>query len=175
MKLDDYRSKITTLLRSIFALRPAILPVNQASVDDYLEGQWSTCVDWTLQAIKQPLAGPHDEILKEKTEPYALELEATLESNLATVGWDIDASNTLTLVAGTARIEHVSCQIYLPRRAFLAADVAYSLHLTVLLPVSVRTPEAACAAYTTRATRRCESSGVYRRVEVDGHHRQRRL
>jgi hypothetical protein len=106
----DYRLKITTVLRSIFALRAAVLPLNQASVDDYLEGDWSTWIDYTLQSIKSPISGLHDDLLKEKTDPYALELEAMLEANLATVGWDIDASNTLTLVAGTARIEHVSCK-----------------------------------------------------------------
>jgi hypothetical protein len=108
LNLVDYREKITAVLRSIFALRTAVLPVNRANVDDYLEGRWSLCIDWALQSLKWPFGGPHDDLLKEKTESYSLELEARLEDNLAAVGWDIDAPNTLSLITGATRTEHVS-------------------------------------------------------------------
>jgi len=108
MSIWDYRQKIRTIIRALFALLPDVLPVNLAAVDGYMQSTWFRSVDILLRSVEPYPGSPSDEVLRGKIQSYVDDEEANLVANLETVEWVIDASNVLNLITGTTRTEHVS-------------------------------------------------------------------
>ncbi|KAJ7498476.1 hypothetical protein FB451DRAFT_1016491 [Mycena latifolia] len=96
-----YAGKIRELLAKMFALRLNVLPANRGSVNKYLDSIYHGVT--TLHSALNPCY--INEGLQEKFNSYVEAEEARLRGNLEAISYDIDASNTLSLITGQGRIE----------------------------------------------------------------------
>ncbi|KAK7683623.1 hypothetical protein QCA50_013461 [Cerrena zonata] len=96
-----YMEKINRIMDLMYALRPRILPGNRYDIDYYLSKVWPTIVDISsgLQASELP------EELHEKFLPYMEYEEARIKRNLQDIRFDIDALDTVYVVAGHGRLK----------------------------------------------------------------------
>lgn len=87
------------------ALRNALL-VNRGSLDRYLGSEAFRRVEYIINSLN-PLANRDDPSLLEKFRSHVISEEIRLSDNLRKFGYEIDAPDTLALVAGPGRIEKV--------------------------------------------------------------------
>ncbi|KAJ7739936.1 hypothetical protein B0H16DRAFT_1568368 [Mycena metata] len=99
--MTHYAVKSQELLAKMFALRLNVLPANRASVNKYLDTVYHGVT--TLLSALNPCYV--NESLQQKFSSYVEAEEARLRGNLEAISYDIDASNTLSLVTGEGRIE----------------------------------------------------------------------
>lgn len=110
--MTQYRDKIHVLLAQMFALRPRLLPENRNSAEHYLKAVWQSTVELTL-AFKSEDLSSNDVPLSRFT-PYAQYEEDRIRRNLSDIKFDIDALDTVYVVAGRGRIEkHLLILIFL--------------------------------------------------------------
>ena len=85
------------------AMRSSILPENRYWVDYYLSKVWPTIVDLSegLQESELP------EELHDRFLPFMEHEETRIRRNLQDIRFDIDALDTVYVVAGQGRIEKV--------------------------------------------------------------------
>ena len=88
-----------------------MLPANRLLVHLYLENPIFQKLDLLLDSLN-PSNGSIGDALKLKHQRYATDEENRIEGNLNLMGYQIDVSSTLTLVAGAGRIEKVSFTFY---------------------------------------------------------------
>lgn len=99
-----YKTKIRELIAKMFAIMPSVLPSNRAYTNDYLD-----LVYRGVTSLESAIAPCFiTESLQEKFRSYVEAEENRLRDNLRDVRFDIDARDTLELVAGPGRIERVS-------------------------------------------------------------------
>ncbi|KAF8214062.1 hypothetical protein K438DRAFT_995547 [Mycena galopus ATCC 62051] len=96
-----YVVKIRDLLAKMFALRLHALPANRASVNKYLDSIYRG-VTTVTSALNPCLV---NDALQQKFQSYVDAEEARIRGNLQAISYDIDAINTLYLIAGQGRIE----------------------------------------------------------------------
>ena len=103
MTMTKYRDMIVNICAKMFAIRPHIHPANRHAVDKYLQTVWQKITTLTLFFVNtnQP------DSLQERFKSYVEAEEKRLREGLETVRYDIDAMDTLLLVAGPGRIEKV--------------------------------------------------------------------
>ncbi|KAK7062151.1 hypothetical protein R3P38DRAFT_2495366 [Favolaschia claudopus] len=99
--MTQYAGKIRELLAKMFSLRFHVLQANQVSVDKYLDTIYEGVT--TLHSALNPCYVNLS--LQERFKSYVEAEEARLRGNLEAVSFDIDATNTLSLVTGPGRIE----------------------------------------------------------------------
>ena len=103
MAMSRYASQIDELLEKMFAVKSSVLPANRRSVERYLNSVWSLITELTTGFRRAEWT----DTLRTKFESYVTEEEARMREKLETVRYDIDAADTLTLIAGPGRIEKV--------------------------------------------------------------------
>ncbi|KAJ6561494.1 hypothetical protein DFH09DRAFT_1160085 [Mycena vulgaris] len=96
-----YAGKIRELLAKMFAVSLNVMPANRGPVNKYLDSIYNGVT--TLHAGLNPCY--INENLQEKFTSYVEAEEARLRGNLEAISYDIDASNTLSLITGQGRIE----------------------------------------------------------------------
>jgi hypothetical protein len=88
----------------MFAILPAILPINKSAANTYLEtiytGVWTVASSLNGCYVNEPL--------QLKFADYVAAEEARLRGNLEAVNYDIDEPATLELITGQGRIDRVS-------------------------------------------------------------------
>ena len=85
-------------------IRSHVLPPNREAIDDYFLYVWTPVHTLTAAVISlQP--GP---INLDEFKPYLESEEDRLSANLVAVDYDVDDTDTLTLIAGAGSIEKVS-------------------------------------------------------------------
>lgn len=99
-----YCLKITSMLGYMHKTRHSVLPSNRYWVEYYLGKVWQTAIK-----LCHSLAAPGDlpPWLEEKFEKYVSYEEERIKKNLLDVRHDIDALDTVYIVAGPGRIEKV--------------------------------------------------------------------
>ena len=98
-----YVEKIRRIMGLMYGLRSRVLSKNRFDVDYYLSKVWPTIVDLSegLQESELP------EELHERFLPFMEHEEALIRRNLQDIRFDIDALDTVYVVAGQGRIEKV--------------------------------------------------------------------
>ncbi|KAJ7597218.1 hypothetical protein C8J56DRAFT_1021519 [Mycena floridula] len=99
--LFGYTAKIKELIAKLFAVLPAVKPLNQSFANDYISSIYvkvTSLSDGVTECIV-------NESLQEKFQSYIDSEEKRLEANLDAIEYDIDAADTLVLVTGEGRIE----------------------------------------------------------------------
>ncbi|CAL1709515.1 unnamed protein product [Somion occarium] len=105
-----YKEKIEHILALMYGLRSRLLPENHYWADYYLRKVWSSVVEITA-GLQTPDLPDH---LEAKFEPYISHEEERIRKNLQDIRFDIDALDTVYVVAGPGRIEkHLLALIYL--------------------------------------------------------------
>jgi hypothetical protein len=102
--MQVYINKITELLSKMFAILPAVLPINKSAANTYLKMIYIAV--WTVVASLNRCYV--NERLQLKFADYVAAEEARLRGNLETVNYDIDEPATLELITGQGRIDRVS-------------------------------------------------------------------
>lgn len=87
----------------MYGLRSRLLPENHYWADYYLRKVWSSVVEITA-GLQTPDLPDH---LEAKFEPYISHEEERIRKNLQDIRFDIDALDTVYVVAGPGRIEKV--------------------------------------------------------------------
>ena len=100
-----YRDKIHDIFGRMFAMRTTLLPENRYGADYYLNTVWSSIVELTTAFRKDDACD--DLQLLPKFMPYAQMEEDRIRRNLLDIRYDIDALDTVYVVAGRGRIEKV--------------------------------------------------------------------
>lgn len=90
----------------MFALLGDVLPQNRYWADHYLQHVWP--VAYELVKSLHPTSVP--EHIESKFQAYVDFEEERIRRNLADINFDIDALDTVYVVAGPGRIEKVRCQ-----------------------------------------------------------------
>ncbi|KAM5543353.1 hypothetical protein V8D89_003227 [Ganoderma adspersum] len=103
MTATKYRDMIIDIFAKMFAIRSRIHPANRNVVDKYLQTVWQKITTLTASFVNanQP------DSLYERFKSYVEAEEQRLRQGLETVGYDIEAMDTLLLVTGPGRIEKV--------------------------------------------------------------------
>ncbi|KAJ7291115.1 hypothetical protein C8J57DRAFT_1458070 [Mycena rebaudengoi] len=99
--MQVYINKITELLSKMFAILPAVLPINKSAANTYLKMIYIAV--WTVVASLNRCYV--NERLQLKFADYVAAEEARLRGNLETVNYDIDEPATLELITGQGRID----------------------------------------------------------------------
>lgn len=99
-----YRDKIHSLFAHIFSLRSTIKAENRYWVDYYLRTVWPVAFELT-QSLRSPDVAEH---IEDKFSAFAQYEEERMMKNLEDIRFDIDALDTVYVVAGPGRIEKVS-------------------------------------------------------------------
>ena len=92
------------MLSQMLAMRSHLLPENRDGANVYLTKVWQSIVELTLAFTSEDST---DDLFLPKFMPYAHLEEERIRRNLATVKYDIDAPDTVYIVAGRGRIEKV--------------------------------------------------------------------
>jgi hypothetical protein len=105
VSLYDYAIKIFGLIAEIHKASESALPGNR----NFIEGYISVTPTWQL--IQYLFRGMSirdlDQSCRDKFKDYVQSEEDRIRANLESVGYDIDATNTLALVTGSGRMERV--------------------------------------------------------------------
>nr|GAT44775.1 predicted protein [Mycena chlorophos] len=96
-----YAEKINEILTKMFAIRPHILPANQQVANSYLEDVYGGVYS-VVSCLEKRIINKR---IQAKFESYVTQEEERIRRNLESVKYDVDDSETLTLVAGEGRIE----------------------------------------------------------------------
>lgn len=99
-----YRDKITSLFNQMFALRSSIKAENRYWADYYLRNVWPAAFE-LCQSLRQASVAEH---IEDKFQAFANYEEERIRQNLDDIHFDIDALDTVYVVAGPGRIEKVS-------------------------------------------------------------------
>lgn len=91
----------------MFALRSSIKAENRYWVDYYLRSVWPVAFELT-QSLRNANVAEH---VEEKFQAFADYEEERIRKNLADIRFDIDALDTVYVVAGPGRIEKVRTTI----------------------------------------------------------------
>lgn len=116
-----YANKIQQVLTRIAKLLPDVLPRNRNAIDGYFASIW-----WVYAILvafsKHTYITPNDEAIRDRFQEYVDIEDARIRANLQKIRYHIDASDTLTLVIGSGRLERVSSSTcharYLSHRLF---------------------------------------------------------
>ena len=108
-----YKDRIDELFTKMFSIRRNVLPANQGTVQNYLNGVWKKVSTLTSSFGR---AYQLDFNLQQRFRSYVDSEETRLKKELEIVEYDIDAMDTLSLITGPGRIEKVSHSCY-PRSA----------------------------------------------------------
>ena len=104
-----YNQKIFDIFAHMHAMRADILPENRYWVDYYLHKVWRYGYTFT-SSLQVPGALP--DWLSAKFEAYRSYEEDRIRQNLRDIRYDIDALNTVYVVARPAKIEKVRLVLY---------------------------------------------------------------
>ena len=95
------------MLAHLFASRADLLPENRYWADYYLRNVWPVAFE-LVRAFRPANIAEH---IEAKFQPFADLEEERMRRNLADISFDIDALDTVYVVAGPGRIEKVSGHI----------------------------------------------------------------
>lgn len=84
-----------------------VLPCNRARVQKFIASPRLAVVDYLVRSVLQNDV-LNDPDIVDRFNDYVTWEESVLRENLARFQWDIDASNTLSLIIGGRRVEKVS-------------------------------------------------------------------
>ena len=104
----DYADKIEELFAKMEETRAEVLPPNQKFFDNYFTFAWK--IVHTLTTAVTPLEPELGTGDLERFKPYLEAEEIRLSTNLKAVNYDIDGTDTLTLITGVGRIEKVGAR-----------------------------------------------------------------
>ncbi|KAH9171873.1 hypothetical protein EDB89DRAFT_2070429 [Lactarius sanguifluus] len=96
----DYANKIEELLAKMEGIRAEVLPPNRRAFDDYFRFVWEAVHTLTAAVTPEPGLSTSD-----RFKSHLEAEEARLSTNLKTVDYTIDGTDTLTLITGVGRIE----------------------------------------------------------------------
>ena len=113
----DYANKIEELFTKMEGTRADVLPPNQKFFDNYFNFVWKFV--HTLTAAVTPLEPELGTSDLERFKPYLEAEEIRLSTNLKAVDYDIDGTDTLTLITGVGRIEKVGARQHIQSPARL--------------------------------------------------------
>lgn len=88
-------------------MRSTVLPENRYWADYYLKTVWPVAFE-LIKAFRQANVSDH---IEAKFKDYAEYEENRIRKNLEDIRFDIDALDTVYVVAGPGRIEKVSCTL----------------------------------------------------------------
>lgn len=100
-----YRDQIRHLLTTMFTLRNDVLPQNRFFVDEYLFKIWLGVIK-IVESLR-PVT-PIFNHLEGRFKEYTWHEEDRIRRNLDGVRYNLDAPDTVSMVAGPGRIENVS-------------------------------------------------------------------
>ncbi|PSS05479.1 hypothetical protein PHLCEN_2v3761 [Hermanssonia centrifuga] len=96
-----YRDRIVGLFEQMFAMRCELRPENRYWADYYLSNVWPVAFELT-QSLRPANVAEH---IEDKFQTYADFEEERIRKNLEDIRFDIDALDTVYVVAGPGRIE----------------------------------------------------------------------
>ncbi|THH29709.1 hypothetical protein EUX98_g4473 [Antrodiella citrinella] len=104
-----YAKAIHEILSAMFDMRPKLLPRNRYWADYHLDRVWPYIAELILDLRKREVPD-----LEHKFRPFMLKEEERIRGNLRDIRYDIDALDTVPVVAGPGRTEtHVLPLVYL--------------------------------------------------------------
>ncbi|KAJ7315149.1 hypothetical protein DFH08DRAFT_422699 [Mycena albidolilacea] len=106
----SYAQAIQNARSRMIAITADVLPPNRARVDKYMISRSFHVVDLVVRAVLSDWDEntDNDEALMSCFTDYMQSEEEHLTNGLERFAWEIDAPNTLQLIAGTGRVERVS-------------------------------------------------------------------
>ena len=99
-----YGAQILELFNHLFSIRSTLLPENRYWADYYLKNVWPVA----FELIKSFRSANIPDHIEAKFKDYAEYEENRIRKNLEDIRFDIDALDTVYVVAGPGRIEKVS-------------------------------------------------------------------
>jgi hypothetical protein len=107
--MSRYKDKIYELVQQMFGTLEHVLPSNRRAVDEYL---FHTSF-WRIELLLRSTRSVNPKILSDPdlakiTEAYTKTEEERLDLNLQDVAYELDTSDTVSLITGAGRIERVS-------------------------------------------------------------------
>lgn len=102
-----YGEKVLGLLNHLFAIRDELLPENRYWADYYLRSVWPVAFE-LVKALRPANVPEH---VEGKFQAFADLEEERIRQNLSDIRFDIDALDTVYVVAGPGRIEKVCAPV----------------------------------------------------------------
>ena len=105
-----YCKKILEILSHMTDIKDHVLPENRFGVDYYLQKVWKVAFELCVSLTQRKYLNLMPEWLESRFKTYVDHEEARIRNNLEDIRFDIDAIDTVYIVAGPGRIEK-ACEL----------------------------------------------------------------